>query len=82
MLVDSGDLVGVFEIAAVCRVTRACVSGWRRNFVDFPQPVAELRCGPVFARSHVDAWLRKVYATKRFGNSNQRDRAGKWRSGD
>lgn len=53
------ELVSLFEIAEMARVTPSAVANWRRRHEDFPQPVAELRSGPVFKQSQVKAWLRK-----------------------
>lgn len=53
------DLVGIFEIAEMTGVKSAAVANWRVRFDDFPPPVATLRSGPVFNRSHVRRWLRK-----------------------
>lgn len=52
------ELVGLFEIAEMARVSRQAVANWRTRFSDFPTPVAELRSGPVFRREQVRAWLR------------------------
>lgn len=53
------ELVGIHEIAALGKVSRAAVNNWRSRFVDFPQPIAELRAGPVFRRDQVIEWLRR-----------------------
>jgi chromosome partitioning protein len=53
------ELVGIFEIAGLARVTRAAVTNWRARFTDFPPPVAELKSGPVFRRWQVERWLQK-----------------------
>jgi chromosome partitioning protein len=56
--VESQDLVGVFEIAEMAGVTSQAVANWRARLTDFPQPVANLRSGPVFRREDVRRWLR------------------------
>jgi chromosome partitioning protein len=53
------DLVSVFEIAEIARVTPPAVANWRKRHADFPTPVADLRSGPVFSLSQVKSWLRK-----------------------
>ena len=52
------DLVGIYEIAQMARVTPAAVANWRARFPNFPSPVAELKGGPVFTRDRIRAWLR------------------------
>ncbi|MDE0199694.1 MAG: AAA family ATPase [Caldilineaceae bacterium] len=51
------DLVGIFEIAEMAGVKSAAVANWRTRFDDFPAPIATLRSGPVFYRSHIRRWL-------------------------
>ena len=50
-------LVGPTEIAQRAGVRKPAVPGWRGRYPDFPQPVAELRTGPVFWWPEVYAWL-------------------------
>lgn len=57
--VDDDDLVGIFEIAAMAKVSRQAVANWRARSKDFPTPVAELQSGPVFRREQVRRWLKK-----------------------
>jgi chromosome partitioning protein len=57
--VASDDLVGIAEIAAMARVQPAAVANWRARRRGFPEPVAELRAGPVFSRVAVRRWLRR-----------------------
>jgi chromosome partitioning protein len=58
-VVEPADLLGVYEIAELAKVSRQAVANWRVRFADFPAPVAELKSGPVFAREQIRAWLRK-----------------------
>src|SRR5919198_240809 len=53
------EIMGLQEIAALARVTRAAVGNWRTRFKDFPKPIAELAAGPVFRRDQVMAWLKR-----------------------
>lgn len=53
------DLVGIAEIAAMARVSPAAVANWRARRPGFPQPVADLRAGPVFSRAAVRRWLNR-----------------------
>ena len=52
------DLVGINEIADLAGVSRQAVANWRSRLSDFPEPVADLKSGPVFNRSHIRAFLR------------------------
>ena len=56
---QDSELVGIFEIATLARVSRQAVANWRVRFGDFPTPIAELASGPVFRRDQVRNWLRK-----------------------
>lgn len=57
--VDVDDLVGVSEIAQRLGLKNAgMVSGWRRHYADFPEPVAKLRIGNVYAFADVEAWAK------------------------
>jgi len=53
------DIMGLQEIAALAKVTRAAVANWRSRFGDFPKPIAQLAAGPVFRRDQVLAWLKR-----------------------
>ncbi len=53
------ELVGIYEIAEMAGVSRQAVVNWRSRFTDFPQPVADLRSGPVFRSPDVRRWLRQ-----------------------
>src|SRR5207247_6276314 len=53
------DILGLQEIAALAKVTRAAVANWRTRFKDFPKPIAQLAAGPVFRRDQVMAWLKR-----------------------
>jgi hypothetical protein len=44
------DLVGAFEAAELLAITRSALWERRRRHDNFPEPVAELRCGPVWFR--------------------------------
>jgi chromosome partitioning protein len=59
MPVESGDFVGLSEIAAMAGVSRSAVANWRTRSPDFPKPIAELQSGPVFLLGQVRKWLRK-----------------------
>ena len=43
----------------MANVTSQAVANWRARFANFPQPLAELRAGPVFARDEIAKWLEK-----------------------
>src|SRR5438477_8648274 len=54
------EIMGLHEIAALARVTRAAVANWRTRFKqDFPKPIADLAAGPVFRRDQIMAWLKR-----------------------
>jgi hypothetical protein len=55
-------LIGVFEIAELANVGPSAVANWRKRFLDFPPPLAELKSGPVFDENQVRLWLAKRQA--------------------
>lgn len=61
MTSEAGRLVGVAEIADVLGVPRSTVSMWdaRRKTNGFPEPVAELRMGPVYDLDAVTEWYER-----------------------
>lgn len=54
---DSADLIGLFEIAELAGVGPSAVANWRARDLSFPQPIVELKSGPVFRKTEVRAWL-------------------------
>jgi chromosome partitioning protein len=60
-LINPGDLVGAAEIAERLGLSHApSVHAWRRRYEDFPEPVAELRMGLIWAWKDVEAWARRT----------------------
>lgn len=53
------DLVGVAEVADMLGVTRTRVSQLA-SVSGFPEPVARLAAGPVWARDDVERWARET----------------------
>jgi hypothetical protein len=53
------SLIGVFEVAELANVSASAVANWRKRFMDFPTPLAELKSGPVFSESQVKLWLAR-----------------------
>jgi len=57
--VDVEELVGVSEIVERLNLSsREAVRSWRRRYPDFPQPVARLRIGEVWAWADIETWAR------------------------
>lgn len=55
------ELVGAAEIARRLNLRgRKAIADWRRRHPDFPEPVAELEMGNVWAWPDVEAWARKT----------------------
>ena len=78
--VDTDDLVGIAEIATLARVSPAAVANWRKRDQGFPEPLLELRAGPVFSVSAVRRWLhskRKVSMSNRISTINLKGGVGK-----
>lgn len=53
------SLIGIYEIAELANVGPSAVANWRKRFPDFPQPLAELKSGPVFGESQIKLWLAR-----------------------
>ena len=50
-------LVGLSEIASLAGVTKQVVANWRsRDSKDFPEPLSELKSGPVWTLESVETW--------------------------
>lgn len=61
--VDVAELVGISDIAQRCEVSAAAVSMWRKRYETFPEPVHQLRMGPLFLWPQVDAWHDARYGS-------------------
>jgi len=53
------DLIGVSEIADIAGVIPSAVVNWRKRNIHFPEPVVNLKSGPVFRKSEIQAWLKR-----------------------
>src|SRR5437588_4417434 len=51
------DLVGLAEAAELAGIGRAAFSLRRSRHANFPSPVADLRCGPVWFRWQIQTYL-------------------------
>lgn len=54
-----GEIIGVYEIANMAKVTPAAVTNWAKRHNDFPTPVTEIQAGKFYDGDQVAAWLRK-----------------------
>lgn len=54
------DLVGATEIALRADVKLDTVDKWRRRHEDFPEPIADLAAGAVWAWKDIEKWLRQT----------------------
>ena len=52
------DVVGIAEIAEMVGVTRQRVDQLSRTDHSFPEPVAEIRAGRIWALKDVLAWMK------------------------
>jgi hypothetical protein len=55
--VSDSDLNGVHEATELLGLTRQALADRRRG-VDFPMPIAELACGPVWTRAQLVKYAR------------------------
>lgn len=59
--VDVDDIVSASEIAARLGVNqRSVVHDWRRRHPDFPQPVARVKLGYLWAWPDIERWARRT----------------------
>lgn len=49
-------LLGLSEVADFLDTTRQSVANWRQRKEDFPEPVADLRSGPIWRRTEIETW--------------------------
>jgi hypothetical protein len=52
------DPVGISEIASRHKTTPGTIRSWRKRHDTFPEPIAELKMGPVFDWREVESWLK------------------------
>ena len=72
------DLVGAYEAAELLGIGRAALWARRRSHDNFPQPVAELRCGPVWFRWQIQDYQAQERRLGRRGWYGSRPHS--WRS--
>jgi hypothetical protein len=59
--VDVDDIVSASEIADRLGVKqRSVVHDWRRRHTDFPQPIARVKLGHLWAWPDVERWARRT----------------------
>ncbi len=56
---DDDELVGLAEAANLLGVTRQALGNWRQRRDDFPQPLVELKAGPVWRRADIMKWAEE-----------------------
>jgi hypothetical protein len=69
------DLVGLAEAAELAGIGRAALSRRRNEHANFPAPVAELRCGPVWFRWQIQTYLAEERRLGRRGWYSRRSRS-------
>jgi hypothetical protein len=59
--VNVDDLVGAAEIADRLDIAHPeTVHAWRKRYVDFPEPVAQLRQALIWSWPDVEAWAKST----------------------
>ena len=71
------DLVGLAEAAELAGIGRSALSLRRKQHSNFPQPAAELCCGPIWFRWQIEAYLAEERRLGRRGWYGLRLRAGR-----
>lgn len=62
-LVESTDLVGLAEAAAIARMGRSAFRQARQRG-NTPEPIAQLACGPIWLRPTIEEWAANRAARK------------------
>jgi chromosome partitioning protein len=57
--IERPELVGLSEVAELAGVSRTVVSNWRNRDPRFPDPIADLRSGPVFRADRISRYLQR-----------------------
>jgi hypothetical protein len=68
------DLVGLAEAAELAGIGRAALSLRRQQHANFPGPVAELRCGPIWFRWQIETYIAEERQLGRRGWYGRRAR--------
>jgi chromosome partitioning protein len=55
---DEDQLLGLSEVADLLDASRQTVGNWRQRREGFPQPVAELKSGPIWHRAAIVEWAK------------------------
>ena len=52
------ELVGLAEAAQLAGVSRQTLWSWKTSYVNFPEPIAQLKSGPIWEKEAILAWLK------------------------
>jgi chromosome partitioning protein len=74
---NEAGIVGVSEIAELAGFTRQAILNWRTRYEDFPQPLAELKSGPIWQLSEVIKWASAHDIALRNSGLDQKKASGK-----
>jgi chromosome partitioning protein len=55
---DGSKLLGLSEVADLLGISRQTVGNWRQRRQAFPQPLAELKSGPIWSREVIVEWAK------------------------
>lgn len=54
------ELVGLYEIAELAKVSPQLVSNWVKRSEDMPKPLVRLHCGPIWDKGEIVRWLVSI----------------------
>jgi chromosome partitioning protein len=67
---EISDLVGLSEVADRLGVSKQVIANWRQRQESFPQPIANLKSGPVWQWAEIAAWAGQNNITiRQFGQA-------------
>jgi type I restriction enzyme M protein len=59
------ELVSLSDIARIADTTKQAVNNWRKRYKTFPEPVQNLKSGPVWSREQIEDWIKTIDTTDR-----------------
>lgn len=78
------ELLGTYEVAELLKIPKPAIAqrrqrsgdlGWKQAYpLDFPEPVAQLRCGPIWLRSEIEEYAAETERRR------QMDPLERWRA--
>ena len=59
------EMVGLAEAAELAGVSRQTFWSWKNSYENFPEPIVELKSGPIWEKDTMVAWLKARTAARK-----------------